>query len=266
MFDLILIKPMINALALFYSLFPFHDFGLAIILLTLLIRLVLWPLQGQTLRSQKALNKLQPEIKKISEKYKNDPKKVQAMTLELYKEKGVNPLSSCLPSLIQLPLLFALFYALIKFRDPNFINLSNPNTGLLGYLYPWLKDLGFVKSALSGTFSTSLFGLLDLAKPSVILAIIAGATQFLQTKLMTPKTTGGGQAAQTMNLMLYMFPALTVFIGLTIPGALPLYWIITSGAAAFQQYLIMYRDVEELDEEAIIEIKEDESKKSKKKK
>lgn len=249
---------MLNVLVFFYSLFPFHDFGLAIILLTLLIRALLWPLQSQTLRSQKALNKLQPEIKKISEKYKNDPQKIQAMTLELYKEKEVNPLSSCLPTLIQLPLLFALFYALIKFKDVNFINLTDPNAGLLAYLYPWVKNLGFVKDALSQTFTTSLFGLVNLAKPSTVLAVLAGATQFLQTKLMTPKNQGTGQAAQTMNMMLYMFPLLTVFIGVTLPGALPLYWIITSGAAALQQYLIMHRDVEALDEEAVIEIKAEE--------
>jgi YidC/Oxa1 family membrane protein insertase len=266
MFDIILVKPLVNALVALYSLFPFHDFGFAIILLTLLIRAVLWPLQSQTLRSQKALNKLQPEIKKISEKYKNDPKKVQELTLELYKEKEVNPLSSCLPSLIQLPLLFALFYALIKFKDANFLNLADPNTGLMAYLYPWLKNLGFVKSALSQPFSTYLFGIIDLAKPNVVLAVIAGATQFLQTKLMTPKNQASDQAAKTMSLMLYMFPALTVFIGFTLPGALPLYWIITSGAAALQQYLIMYRDVDELDKEAVIEIKEDEEKKDKKKK
>lgn len=257
MFDIILVNPMINALVLFYSLIPFHDFGLAIILLTLLIRAVLWPLQSQTLRSQKALNKLQPEIKKISEKYKNDPKKVQAMTLELYKEKEVNPLSSCLPTLIQLPLLFALFYALIKFKDPNFIQLADPSRGLTSLLYPWLRDLSFVKSALSSTFTTNLFGFISLAKPNIYLAIVAGGTQFLQTKLMTPSNQGTGQAAQTMNMMLYMFPVLTVFIGLSLPGALPLYWIITSGAAALQQYLIMHRDVEELDKEAIVEINND---------
>lgn len=255
MFDIILVKPLINVLILFYSLIPFHDFGLAIILLTVLIRAVLWPLQSQTLRSQKALNKLQPEIKKISEKYKNDPKKVQAMTLELYKEKEVNPLSSCLPTLIQLPLLFALFYALIKFKDPGFIQLTDPNTGLLSFLYPWVRNLGFVQGALSQPFTTNLFGLVSLAKPNLVLAVIAGATQFLQTKLMTPSNQGGGQAAQTMNMMLYMFPLLTVFIGATMPGALPLYWIITSGAAALQQYLIMHHDVEELDKEAIVEIK-----------
>ena len=126
--------------------------------------------------AQKALNKLQPEIKKISDKYKNDPKKVQEMTLELYKEKEVNPLSSCLPSLIQLPLLFALFYALIKFRDPNFLKLADPSSGLPAYLYTWVKDLGFVKSALVGTFHTSLLGLVDLSKANVVIAVLAGAT------------------------------------------------------------------------------------------
>ena len=260
MFNIIFVNPMINALILFYSLFPFHDFGIAIIILTLIIRAVLWPLQNQTLRSQKALNKLQPDIKKISEKYKNDPKKVQAMTLELYKEKEVNPLSSCLPTLIQLPLLFALFYALIKFKDPNFIKLTDPNTGLLSYLYPWVKNLGFVKSAMTGTFTTNLFGFISLAKPNIYLALLAGGTQFLQTKLMTPTGQGGGQAAQTMNMMLYMFPLLTIFIGLSLPGALPLYWIITSGAAALQQYLVIHHDVEVLDKEAVIEIQAEEDK------
>jgi len=254
---------MINALVLFYSLFPIHSLGIAIILLTLLIRLALWPLQSQTLRSQKALNKLQPEIKVISEKYKNDPKKVQEMTLELYKEKEVNPLSSCLPTLIQLPLLFALFYALIKFKDPNYYSLMNANSGLLAELYPWVKDLGFVKEALSQPINT-YFLWIDLVKNSLILAVIAGGTQFLQTKLMTPKDQGTGQAAQTMKMMLYMFPLLTVFIGATMPGALPLYWIVTSGMAALQQYLIMNHDVEELDEEAVIEIAAEEKKVSKK--
>jgi YidC/Oxa1 family membrane protein insertase len=249
---------MLNALILFYSLFPIHSLGIAIVLLTLVIRLVLWPLQSQTLRSQKAMNKLQPEIKKISEKYKNDPAKVQAMTLELYKEKEVNPLSSCLPTLIQLPLLFALFYVLIKFKVPEYYDVLNPNSGLMTALYPWVKNLGFVQSALSQPLNTYFLGI-DLVKNSLLLAILAGATQFLQTKLMTPKNQAAtGQAAQTMNMMLYMFPLLTVFIGASLPAALPLYWIVTSGIAALQQYLIMYRDVEELDREAIIEIEAEE--------
>jgi len=264
-FDVILVKPLLNMLVIFYAGLPVHDFGLAIILVTLVIRAVLWPLQGQTLRSQKALNKLQPEIKKISDKYKNDPKKVQEMTLELYKEKEVNPLSSCLPSLIQLPLLFALFYALIKFKDPNFLKLADPNAGLPAYLYIWVRDLGFVKSAMVGTFHTSLLGLVDLSKANVVIAVLAGATQFLQTKLMTPKNQDGGQAAQTMKMMLYMFPALTIFIGLTIPAALPLYWVVTSAAAALQQYLIMHHDVEELDEVAVLELKAEEKETKKKK-
>jgi YidC/Oxa1 family membrane protein insertase len=250
---------MINVLILFYGLFPLHSLGIAIVLLTLLIRLALWPLQSQTLRSQKALNKLQPEVKKISEKYKNDPKKVQAMTLELYKEKEVNPLSSCLPTLIQLPLLFALFYALIKFQDPAYYDLMNASSGLRMSLYPWVNNLAFVNESLSAPLNTYFLGI-NLVVPSILLAIVAGGTQFLQTKLMTPKDQGTGQAAQTMKMMLYMFPILTVFIGATMPGALPLYWIVTSGMAALQQYLIMHKDVEILDEEAIIEIEAEEKK------
>ena len=268
MFDTILVQPVINFLVLLYSLVPFHDFGVAVILLTIAIRLVLWPLQNKTLHNQKALNKIQPEIKAISEKYKNDPQKVQAMTLELYKEKEVSPFSSCLPSLIQMPLLFALYYALIKFRDPSFINLADPSTGLLNYLYGWVHNLGFVQGALSESFHTTFFGLIDLSKTSVVLAIIAGAAQFVQSKLMTPKTQEKekGQANQMMNMMLYMFPIMTIFVGISTPGALPLYWAINAGITALQQYLVMHHDVEELDEEAIIEIKAEEKQKTKKQK
>jgi YidC/Oxa1 family membrane protein insertase len=113
MFNLLLVQPLLNLLILIYSAVPGHDFGIAIILITVLVRLVIWPFQSQTLRNQKAFNAIQPEVKKIQEKYKNDPQKMNAMMMELYKEKEVNPFSSCLPSLIQLPVMIALFYALI---------------------------------------------------------------------------------------------------------------------------------------------------------
>jgi YidC/Oxa1 family membrane protein insertase len=253
MFEMLLIKPLVNLLVMIYSLLPYHDFGLAIILLTVIVRAILWPIQSHTLRSQKALTKIQPEVKKIQEKYKNDPQKMQAMVMELYKEKEVNPLSSCLPSLIQLPLLFALFYAFIKFKDDNFIKLADPNTGVIAYLYDGVYNLGFVKNALTGTFQREFLGFIDLAKPNVIFAVLAGLAQFLQTKLMMPQKSGDNdQAAQMNKMMLYMFPALTLFAGLSFPAALPLYWITTTLVAALQQYLIMHHDVEEL-EEGVIE-------------
>lgn len=243
----IFVQPLINLLILFYSIVPGHDFGVAVILLTVVVRMILWPLQSQTLRNQKALNKVQPEVNKIRAKYKNDPVKMNSMMMELYKEKEVNPFSSCLPSLIQLPLLFALFYAIQPFGNPDFYNLANPNAGLWQQLYEWVKNLGFVKEALSQPFSTEMFGIVNLAKPNVPLAIIAGIVQFFQMKMMMPKQNVD-ETQKAMSSMTYIFPVLTVIIGLSFPAALPLYWIVTTLIAALQQYLIMHHDVEELEE------------------
>lgn len=247
MFNLILVNPLINLLTIFYSAIPGHDFGLAIIALTIVVRLLIWPLQSQTLRSQKALQKIQPEIKKIQTKYKNDPTKMNQMVMELYKEKEVNPFSSCLPSLLQLPLMFALFYAVSKFSHPEYINTISQGGGLMADLYNSVKNMGFVKEALAQPFSTTFFGLVDLAKPNVVLAVLAGGIQFVQTKMITPKQAG--EEKSTMNMMLYIFPVLTVMIGLRFPAALPLYWIVTTLMAILQQYLIMQHDIEELEEE-----------------
>lgn len=244
----IFVQPAINIIVIFYSFIPYHDFGIAVILLTILVRIIVWPLQSKTLRNQKALNIIQPDIKKIQAKYKNDPTKMNSMLMELYKEKEVNPLSSCLPSLIQLPLLFALFYAIRHFAHADFINITNHTaTGLWSQLYGFVRNLDTVKTALGHTFSTSMFGLINLAKPSWALAVVAGIAQFFQTKMLMPKQNL--DASQKMlTQTIYIFPALTIIIGLSFPAALPLYWIVTTAAAILQQYLIMGRDIEKLEE------------------
>lgn len=242
----IFVQPLINLLMFFYSAIPGHDFGVAVILLTISVRLVLWPLQSQTLRNQKALNKVQPEVKNIQTKYKNDPAKMQKMVMELYKEKEVNPLSSCLPSLIQLPLLFALFYAIQPFGNKDFIDIANLNAGLWNELYSWLKNFSFVKDALSHSFSPEFLGIFDLTKPNWILALVAGLVQFVQSKMMMPKHDLD-QTQKTMNQMFYIFPVLTFVIGLSFPAALPLYWIVQSSMMMLQQYIVVHRDIDKLE-------------------
>ncbi len=249
MFNTLLVDPITNILVLLYSITPFHDFGIAVILLTIFIRLVLWPLQSQQLHNQKKLNKIQPEVKKIQEKYKNDPMKMNQMVTELYKEKEVNPFSSCLPSLLQLPIMIALFYAINKFGNPEYINLTDHAKGLSEALYSWANNLDFVKNTLANGFSTDFLGIVDLAKPSPAIAILAGMVQFVQTKMMMPKKQDKNDPTQqTMNIMLYMFPAMAVAIGWRFAAALPLYWIVNSLMAVLQQYLIMHHDIEVLEE------------------
>jgi YidC/Oxa1 family membrane protein insertase len=266
LFDTILVQPFVNILVLIYSLVPFHDFGVAIILLTLLVRAILWPLQSQTMKSQKALTALQPEIKKLSEKYKNDPQKIQAMTLELYKEKEVNPLSSCLPSLIQLPLMIALYYSIIKFSEPAFISLVSKDAGIWHYLYGWVDGLGFVKTALTGSFNTTFLGFFDLSRKAIastspllinkeiVFAVVAAVAQFFQMRQMIPKNQEQNQSAQTLGMLSYMMPLMILYIGLIWPAALPLYWTVTTAVAYLQQWLSMREDVVELDKEAAIEV------------
>lgn len=244
MFNAILVQPFLNLLIILYSIIPTHDFGLAVIAITVVVRGILWPLSAKALHSQKALKALQPEIEKIKSKNKGNPQALQKAMTELYKEKEINPFSSCLPTLLQLPILFGLYFAFTPFKDPNFVQLADASKGVLAQLYPFVKSFPTVKSIIDagGSLNTSLFGIVDLAKPNIILGVLAGATQFVQTKLMTPKQPQDSQQ-QMMSKMVYLFPFLTIIIAIKLPAALPLYWTASTGIAAYQQWLIMHKEV-----------------------
>lgn len=248
MFESFIVQPLLNILFVIDAALPGNDFGIAVIILTILIRFALYPLAKKQLHSQKALSDLQPEVNKLKEKYKKDPQKLQAATMELYKEKEVNPFGSCLPLLIQMPFLIGLFYVFLKFKDEAFLALTNE--GILGQIYPFVQNLSFVQSyiAENEVISTSLLGLVNLAEPFLPLAILAGALQFVQSKMLTPKKKGDDAAANVMAQMVYIFPVLTIFIALNLPAALPLYWSVTTLFAIAQQYLTIHHDVEELEE------------------
>jgi|694.fasta_scaffold47058_2 YidC/Oxa1 family membrane protein insertase len=250
-FNTILIEPLVNALFFVYGIIPGHDFGLAIIIFTILIRLILWPLASKQLHSQKKMQSLQGDISKIKIKAAGDKQKEQAMLMELYKEKEVNPFSACLPALLQFPILIAMFVVFQK--STGSIN------DIQAILYGPVKNLPYIQSLINGSvqFDASLFGLINMAKPSYLLAILAGITQFLQVKMITPrkqKTDTKDPQAQMTSFMNYTFPALTVFIAWTLPAALPLYWISTNMVAIFQQWLIMRGEVEEMEEMEVVKV------------
>jgi len=250
-FNTILIEPLVNALFFVYGIIPGHDFGLAIIIFTILIRLILWPLASKQLHSQKKMQSLQGDISKIKIKAAGDKQKEQAMLMELYKEKEVNPFSACLPALLQFPILIAMFVVFQK-------STGNIND-IQAILYGPVKNLPYIQSLINGSvqFDASLFGLINMAKPSYLLAILAGITQFLQVKMITPrkqKTDTKDPQAQMTSFMNYTFPALTVFIAWTLPAALPLYWISTNMVAIFQQWLIMRGEVEEMEEMEVVKV------------
>ncbi|PIR93397.1 hypothetical protein COT99_01045 [Candidatus Falkowbacteria bacterium CG10_big_fil_rev_8_21_14_0_10_43_10] len=224
-------EPIFNLLVFLYNIVPGNDIGIAIIILTALIRLALFPLNQQSIKSQKALQDLQPKIDELKKRYADNKQELGKAMMDLYKEQKVNPFSSCLPLLIQFPFLIAVFYV---FRD----GLTG---GSLDIVYNFIQRPDSI-NAMS-------LGIIDLAKPNPILAVLAGLAQFWQAKMMmakrVPKQARNNPVAKDEDMMaimnkqmVYFMPAITVFIGLTFPGGLTLYWLVTTLLTGLQQVYI----------------------------
>lgn len=227
LFQVILYQPLFNGFVGLYNLIP--DVGVVILLITVLVKLILYPLNSSSIKSQKSLTELQPKLEALKLKFKDDKQALAQETMRLYKENKVNPLASCLPILVQLPILIALYYVLQK----------GLTTNEYGLLYPFVKN--------PGTIKTVSLGLIELGKSSIILAVLAGGAQFWQTKMMMrkqpPKEAGAGGKDEgmmaTMNKqMLYFMPVMTVIIGMQLPAGLTLYWFLSTLLTALQQLVI----------------------------
>ncbi|OGI42760.1 MAG: hypothetical protein A2593_02225, partial [Candidatus Moranbacteria bacterium RIFOXYD1_FULL_44_9] len=208
-FHSLVFQPIYNALILLYNIIPGHDLGVAIILLTVVVRLLLYPISKKQIESQKKLQDLQPEIKKLQDKYKGDKEKQGRALMDFYKEKKVNPASGCLPLVVQIVFFIALYQAFIAG-----INFNSACSDL------------YKSVACPDSINVNFFGILDLAKPNIVLAIIAAAGQFIQTKMMmtknpVPAKKGDFSSIMTQQ-MLYLGPLLTLFIGMRFPAGLAL--------------------------------------------
>lgn len=181
---------------------PNISYGLTIILVTIIIRLLLFPLNYKQIRSQVMLNEIQPEIKQMQSKYKNDPQRQQQELMKLYKEKGVNPLGGCLPLLIQWPILIALYYV--------FNNLST--------IDPNINTVTFLGLQLMGRATSN--------PTTWILPVLSGALTYYSTIMMTPKGNNA-QAKQTMTMGISMSVLIT-FMSFKFTSALVLYWVTNS--------------------------------------
>ncbi len=241
LFNTLLAEPLYNFLVALYAIVPGQDIGVAIIILTVVIKLILWPLQGRSLKSQRALQELQPKIEELKVKYKDDKEGQAKAMMELYKEEKVNPLSSCLPLLVQLPIILALYRV--------FLRGLNGETGVYD-LYSFVPDPGLI--------NPFLFGIVDLSSPNLILAVIAGIFQFAQAKMMvinkppsqvakTPGAKDENMMAAMNKSMVYFMPVITVVIGASLPGGLTLYWAVVNIVAVIQQ-LIYFRKKKEVKE------------------
>ncbi len=228
-FNEFLYRPLFNLLVFLYNTIAFKDVGVAIILITALIRLVLWPLSQKAIRSQKSLQDLQPKIRAIQEKNKDNKEAQSKELMALYKENKVNPFSGCLPIIIQLPILIALYRVFLKGFDVN----------TLAILYHFVANPGLI-NPISLHF-------INLSLPNHILPVVAGLAQFWQAKMIMPKKDLAGAPkssdefmAQTISKQtLYFLPLLTILISWRLPAGLALYWSITTLFTVLQQYVTL---------------------------
>jgi len=230
-FNALIYQPLFNVLVLLYSYLPGQDFGIAIIVLTVLIKLALYPLSAKGIKAQKALQEIQPKIKALQERLKNDKEKQVREMMELYKKEKINPFSSMLPLLVQLPILIGLFRVFTR-----------------GFGAEQLERLySFVPPP--GQIDTTFLSMVDLMEgptswPAITLILLAGALQFIQAKMITPKRakTGSSDFSQMLQKqMVFFLPIFTIFLlWRVIPiSALALYWVTITIFTICQQYITL---------------------------
>lgn len=231
-FDTLVYNPIYNVLIFLYNTVPGQDFGIAIILTTLVLKFILLPLSKQQIESQKKMQELQPKIKDLQQKYKDDKEKQTRAVMEFYKENKVNPLAGCLPLIVQLTFLIAIYRVLI-------------NVSTAGLLVEDINLYSFV--ANPGQINHLFISIVDLTKPNYLFAVLAAAAQYYQTKIMIARQPKAEQkegeapdfATIMTKQMLVIGPLLTLFIGFTFPAGLSLYWLISTLFMIVQQEYIL---------------------------
>jgi YidC/Oxa1 family membrane protein insertase len=240
LFNSAIYEPILNGLLYVQKILPNHDMGLAIILVTLLIKGILYIPSLAAIRSSQQLQSLQPKLRALQQQYKNDREGLAKEQMKLYKDSKVNPLSSCLPILIQLPILigiYQVFFNGLKLDDQGLLVKEQ-----LEHVYHWLRDY------YSTTPINTLFlNFLDITKShNIPLALLAGATQFWQSKMLAapkePKTPEARDEALTSTMnrqMTYIFPVVTLLFTYNLPAALGLYWVASTVFTIVQQYIFL---------------------------
>ncbi len=217
----IILQPMLNGLLLLYQLL-FHNFVLAILVFTALIRAITWPLTASQMKSTRKLSELQQSesYKKIQEKYKGDREKLTQEQMRLYQEAGVSPFGSCLPLLIQFPVLIGLYQAISQAMAASPVQLFD----LSRHIYTWLPNA----ASLIPIDNHFLWMNLGLPDRTFLLTVLVVVSTYLQSKMITPPSTGDQQAAQMSSSMTLTMPLVMGFMSLNFPSGLAIYWIATN--------------------------------------
>jgi YidC/Oxa1 family membrane protein insertase len=272
MFQDFIVQPIFNLLVLVYAWLPGHNFGLALIIFTIVVRLLMWPLVKKQLHHASAIRKLQPELKRIKKEAKGDKQKESHMVMELYKEREISPFGSLGVLAIQLVILIGLYSGLQKvIKDPR---------AIVDFAYPFLQGFGWLKALAEdiGRFDSTLLGSVDLTRaaieqgkglylPAMIIVLGSAVTQYFQSKQLMPndkdarslrqilKEAGKGKQADQSEVNAaisrstrYFIPALIFIFTVSLPSALGLYWFVSGLVAYWQQSHILKQDEEELEE------------------
>ena len=197
-----IVKQVITVLYNFTDSVGFANYGLAIVIMTVIVKLILYPLSKKQIESTKAMMELQPKMKAIQEKYKDDKQRLNMELANLYKSEGVNPLAGCLPLVVQMPIMIGIFYGI---RDFHYAGPSN---------FLWMESI-------------------SNPDPTYILPVLSALTTFIQSKQTMPDT-GNPQN----KIMLYFMPLFIGYISLTFPAGLVLYWVIMNIMQIGQQFLM----------------------------
>lgn len=271
MFTALIVKPLFNLLVLIYAILPGHNFGLALIIFTIIIRILLWPLVKKQLHQAKMMRKLQPELKRIKKETKGDRQKESVMMMELYKERGISPFGTLPTLIVQFMVLIALYSGLRKI-------INDPHT-IVTFAYPSVRHLGWIQQLAHNInlFDNTLLGFVDLGKsalpkggglyiPALILVLGSGVIQFFQGKQLLPtakdskslktilKEAGDGKSADQTDVnaavgrsTIYFLPVIIVISTLSFASALALYWLVGGLVGYIQQSIILRDDGEEME-------------------
>ena len=269
LFNVLIGQPIFNLLILILALLPFHNFGVAIIVFTILVRTCMYPLLRKQLHNAIAMKKLQPEMKKIKKAAAGDKQKESALMMELYKEKGVNPFSSIGIIIVQLPILIALYRGITAI-------VKNPEV-IITHTYGFIQHLPYIQQLTNNikSFDETFVGFVNLAQPALgpkglyipamILVIGSVIVQFFQSKqlMLTNKEQRGLKQifkdsaagkeidqseiqAATGRFTLYFIPGIIFLVSVNLPSALSLYWLVGGLVALAQQTYILRKDSEEM--------------------
>ncbi len=270
-FDVIIVQPILNLLMAIYAIIPGGDFGISLVIFTVIIRFILWPLAKKQLHQAKAMRKMQPELKKLKDKYKNNPQAQGLAMMDLYKKHNISPFGSIGVLLIQLPILIAIYRVVQIF--------AMHREDLAKYTYGFMENIGSVKELVNDPshFNQNFLGIIDLTQHAVsnngivwglvILAALAAVMQYLLSKQTSPSTESNkklrdilSEASQgkesdqaevnaiVMGKMIKFMPIMMFFIMISLPGALGLYMATSNIVAYFQNASILKQDEQELEQ------------------